>query len=242
MAGSSTRVHPFAGGRGRRSGFTLIELLVVIAIIAILAAVLFPVFAQARERARQTACLGNMGQLGKAFRMYMDDYDSTLPAGAPYPSKPKRGDWVGMTQWGTVATPAKPMRPEDGSLWPYVRSLGVYVCPSTTESALRLSYSMNCELQCATDSDMESTPLGPSGLILLLDESTDKIPLNDGYFCGDDLNAAHLKGANLGYADGHSKWMSKKGFDDIRNKRPGPLMIWIHGSAAKPGFASCPAP
>jgi prepilin-type N-terminal cleavage/methylation domain-containing protein len=65
-----------------RSGFTLIELLVVIAIIAILAAILFPVFARAREQARKTTCLSNMKQLGLGFMMYTQDYDELLPAGA----------------------------------------------------------------------------------------------------------------------------------------------------------------
>ena len=63
----------------KRSGFTLIELLVVIAIIAILAAILFPVFAAARESARQTACLSNMRQIGMATRMYMEDFDEKFP-------------------------------------------------------------------------------------------------------------------------------------------------------------------
>src|SRR5436190_23066579 len=63
----------------RNNGFTLIELLVVIAIIAILAAILFPVFAQAREKGRQTACLNNCKQLGVALMMYSADYDDTLP-------------------------------------------------------------------------------------------------------------------------------------------------------------------
>jgi len=61
----------------KRQAFTLIELLVVIAIIAILAAILFPVFAQAREKARQATCLSNMKQMGLATRMYLQDYDET---------------------------------------------------------------------------------------------------------------------------------------------------------------------
>src|SRR3954463_11293138 len=65
--------------RAPRSGFTLIELLVVIAIIAILAAILFPVFAQAREKARQTGCLNNCKQLGIALMMYAGDYADPLP-------------------------------------------------------------------------------------------------------------------------------------------------------------------
>src|SRR5436309_2501169 len=64
--------------KASRRAFTLIELLVVIAIIAILAAILFPVFAQAREKARGISCLSNMKQLGTAFQMYLQDYDETV--------------------------------------------------------------------------------------------------------------------------------------------------------------------
>src|SRR5437762_4120123 len=63
----------------RRVGFTLIELLVVIAIIAILAAILFPVFAQARSKARQATCISNLKQLGNAMLMYVQDFDETFP-------------------------------------------------------------------------------------------------------------------------------------------------------------------
>src|ERR671930_500085 len=66
----------------RRRGFTLIELLVVIAVIAILAAILFPVFAQAREKARQAACLSNCKQLGTALQLYVQDYDERFPGPA----------------------------------------------------------------------------------------------------------------------------------------------------------------
>ncbi len=67
--------------RSESPAFTLIDLLVVIAIIAILAAILFPVFAQAREKARQTVCLSNERQLGLALLQYAQDYDETLPSG-----------------------------------------------------------------------------------------------------------------------------------------------------------------
>ncbi len=69
-------------GWARAKGFTLIELLVVIAIIAVLAAILFPVFAQAREAARKTQCASNLKQLGAAVMQYSQDYDERLPHGA----------------------------------------------------------------------------------------------------------------------------------------------------------------
>ncbi|MBI5832893.1 MAG: prepilin-type N-terminal cleavage/methylation domain-containing protein [Armatimonadetes bacterium] len=81
----------------RRAAFTLIELLVVIAIIAILAAILFPVFAKAREKAEQTTCASNCKQIGLAVRMYAEDYDSRLPYLASQPSVTPtlgRGDLV----------------------------------------------------------------------------------------------------------------------------------------------------
>lgn len=110
----------------KRSGFTLIELLVVIAIIAILAGILFPVFASAKERGRQAKCLSNLKQLTGAFLMYVDDNDGRVPRVAPYCA------WIDTASknWsGTLVTfAATDVR--QGSLWKYVRTLGVYICPT----------------------------------------------------------------------------------------------------------------
>ncbi len=111
-----------SGFTGARGAFTLIELLVVIAIIAILAAILFPVFAQAREKARQTACLSNMRQLGNAMMMYVQDYDETFP------------HHFGAAQ---AATPTYTLY-NSGQAWPlmiysYVKNKGVFDCPSSPD-------------------------------------------------------------------------------------------------------------
>ena len=100
--------------RTRSRAFTLIELLVVIAIIAILAAILFPVFAQAREKARQTACLSNMKQIGIGLIMYANDYDSQYP-----PSQLGTGSQI--VSWPQM-------------MQPYIKNEQVFVCPSTASS------------------------------------------------------------------------------------------------------------
>ena len=131
---SSARTRTVPSPAPSANAFTLIELLVVIAIIAILAAILFPVFAKAREKARQASCLSNMNQLGKAFMLYTDDNDDGLPGGAPWTSgknKDSNWDWVGMTRWGQACNAANPMLPEKGSIFPYVKTVDAYVCPSS---------------------------------------------------------------------------------------------------------------
>ncbi len=116
----------------RRRGFTLIELLVVIAIIAILAAILFPVFARAREKARQTSCLSNVKQLALGVMMYVQDYDETFPCWARwYPSRYNAGD--GFADSVCTSPQSPPL-----AIYPYVKNLQLYVCPSgrgTTDSA-----------------------------------------------------------------------------------------------------------
>lgn len=109
----------------KREGFTLIELLVVIAIIAILAAILFPVFATAREKARQAACLSNLKQMGLAFAQYEQDYDETMTCTLPGYSS--GAGWAGL-------------------VYPYVKSVGVYCCPDDQTATPYCSYGFNANI------------------------------------------------------------------------------------------------
>jgi prepilin-type N-terminal cleavage/methylation domain-containing protein len=118
-----------------RMGFTLIELLVVIAIIAILAAILFPVFAQARAKARQTACLSDLKQIGNALIMYGQDYDETLPGNAYVaPNDTTWGD-AGYLSKSTIGfmdpDPTKVTRNWAASIQSYLKNTQVFVCPDS---------------------------------------------------------------------------------------------------------------
>ncbi len=99
--------------RSRRA-FTLIELLVVIAIIAILAAILFPVFAQAREKARQASCLSNLKQMGLAVSMYAQDYEA-------YPFMSSPSNFQPRTRWADY-------------IYPYVKNEQMFICPSVPKN------------------------------------------------------------------------------------------------------------
>jgi prepilin-type N-terminal cleavage/methylation domain-containing protein len=101
-----------------RKGFTLIELLVVIAIIAILAAILFPVFARAREKARQSSCLSNMKQLATGYLMYAQDYDERFPVNLRMPIA---GYDDGLSDGGMS---------KHSAILPYVKNTQVFLCPS----------------------------------------------------------------------------------------------------------------
>jgi prepilin-type N-terminal cleavage/methylation domain-containing protein/prepilin-type processing-associated H-X9-DG protein len=153
-----------------RRGFTLIELLVVIAIISVLAAILFPVFAQARDKARQSACFSNLRQLNLAALQYVSDFDETWPITRPVidgANADARNLWPASDTFSTPSPAARSMFAN--AMEPYVKSWDVWACPSgedyaptgppneipvEPESALgsvRFSYAMNAYLNAYPD-------------------------------------------------------------------------------------------
>jgi prepilin-type N-terminal cleavage/methylation domain-containing protein/prepilin-type processing-associated H-X9-DG protein len=149
-----------------RRAFTLIELLVVIAIIAILAAILFPVFAQAREKARATACLSNEKQIGLALMQYVTDYDETWPCGNLPTTFSNGTTSVSGIGWAQQVSP-------------YVKNGGLFKCPSDDTEVptgapnnVVISYAMNANLAAITDADL-TKPAMTCGLI--------EVSGNDGY-------------------------------------------------------------
>jgi prepilin-type N-terminal cleavage/methylation domain-containing protein/prepilin-type processing-associated H-X9-DG protein len=114
-------------------GFTLIELLVVIAIIAILAAILFPVFARARENARRASCMSNLKQIGLGMMMYVQDYDGKYPARYYLDGSATPGGGAG-TMTGTIVPPLNSASYANAAwiLEPYIKSTQLMVCPSWT--------------------------------------------------------------------------------------------------------------
>lgn len=210
----------------RRKGFTLIELLVVIAIIAILAAILFPVFAKAREKARQSSCLSNVKQIALALLQYSQDFDERLPM--LYTLPPNSADRVGLIQ----------------VTQPYTKSYQVHDCPSAdaksnTSYLGNASYGYNVQLlgggwatglgsiqrpaECVLLADVMHDPNAPGNLLTPsfgpmqtdYDGSNCKIcgGKHNSFFTnhgswqrpGFNIIERHNGTANVGYCDGHVK-------------------------------------
>ncbi len=194
-----------------RSGFTLIELLVVIAIIAILAAILFPVFARAREAARQSSCLSNTRQWGVAAMAYTQDYDETLPPGANPPGV--SGGWMGLLEPYVKNTqlrkcPSLPASYNYGYGWNY-QNLGYYSGGSGTYSNWGVSLA-------AFTKPADTILLGDNPDIGFWGANAvycyGPTQLNTAGAATDDpvlANIAHRHngGGNYAFADGHSKWI-----------------------------------
>ncbi|MEN6345072.1 MAG: DUF1559 domain-containing protein [Armatimonadia bacterium] len=193
----------------KRNGFTLIELLVVIAIIAILAAILFPVFARAREKARQVTCASNLRQLGLSLTMYLSDYEDTFP--------------YHLIAVGMSSTYVNWL----SSLDAYTRNHRIYECPTNKPDTysgptdLTLSYVWNRDLNGRWASEIDD----PSVLICSLDgmqvscsyTGNDTFRDTDGTDYTEDPNhgasphrtifSRHNGGGNCLFLDGHCKWL-----------------------------------
>ncbi len=179
-----------------KRGFTLIELLVVIAIIAILAAILFPVFARAREKARQSSCLSNQKQIALGWHMYVQDYDERIP---PY-SRKVDGEWI--------------LRVHD-IIDPYIKNTQVWKCPSGGhDNSNQIAYGYNCYYL----GDWRPSP--PSAYTLAeITYPAECFVFGEGkgwpYIeppgVEDDRMSwdRHNEGANYSFCDGHAKWLAK---------------------------------
>jgi prepilin-type N-terminal cleavage/methylation domain-containing protein/prepilin-type processing-associated H-X9-DG protein len=204
----------------KKAGFTLIELLVVIAIIAILAAILFPVFARARENARRASCQSNLKQIGLGVMQYTQDYDEKYPLNTyTCPATPCQG----------VLDPSAPYN----ILWfhvlePYVKSVQLYNCPSYTGTIQQTDSSGNWTYNSSSsygwnvywNGTAEVTPFDqaalssvedPSGTIFAGDSTYYRLSSEkpDTGTNSSPVPNRHLDGNNFLWADGHVKWLTK---------------------------------
>jgi len=180
-----------------KAGFTLIELLVVIAIIAILAAILFPVFARAREKARQSSCLNNQKQWALAWQMYVQDYDENIPPYSLYDG----------SSWGT--------RWYD-LLLPYIKNTQIRTCPSDSTAWISYGYNgynlVNPQWTHTYGANILSEITYPAECFMAGEAATNRFflytPAQTSLHyrvCWD----RHNEGSNYAFCDGHAKWMSK---------------------------------
>ncbi len=189
-----------------KKGFTLIELLVVIAIIAILAAILFPVFARARENARRTSCLSNLKQIGLGIMQYTQDYDEKLPLYSY--SGTTLGNWASVSQ-------------------PYVKSTQLFECPSggqkyappysrwATDPGTSGAYGYNWEYLGAGEA-ISLAAIEETARTIMSGEITGTENMTAYYahkpaiptYDANNAYTRHLDGSNVLFCDGHAKFFS----------------------------------
>ena len=220
----------------KRRGFTLIELLVVIAIIAILAAILFPVFARAREKARQASCQSNLKQIALGIIMYAQDYDEKYPLYAPWP-------WGNPVNQTTTGMPGAIFEVSNGAangFWitwmdiiqPYIKNTQLFVCPSGQQwQANSAYYGYN---SCISGGAYNGNYRGAAGVggsgaagmaelprpaetIMVMDYAiyySLYANIYDGFGNWNQTEAyyfvhPHNDGTNMGFVDGHVKWYGR---------------------------------
>ena len=182
-----------------RRGFTLIELLVVIAIIAILAAILFPVFARAREKARQSTCLSNIKQISLGNLMYTQDYDEMTVIFSQGPSG-------GNPQWHYL-------------IEPYLKNTNIFVCPTQKPTVAWYGRIISYGVHRSTGVSLGSIQKPAETLAIAdsvyLDNEVNSCAVfyvppgntNGSFGC---LSKRHNDGLNVGFYDGHAKWMNRQ--------------------------------
>lgn len=197
-----------------KTAFTLIELLVVIAMIAVLAAILFPVFAQTREKARQTVCLSNVRQIGVAVLLYAQDYDETLPV----------YQYDTLTYWvGGRNAPGQKLDKTRGILYPYTGSGEIARCPSFTggDNLGGTGYGVNRRLMFRTGFAPAPAHLAdlstPAATILFGDAGIPNFPVRgtvgetisieppSDWLPAPTVDFRHTGTASFSFADGHAK-------------------------------------
>jgi prepilin-type N-terminal cleavage/methylation domain-containing protein len=205
----------FFSTRATRSAFTLIELLVVIAIIAILAAILFPVFARARENARRASCQSNLKQIGLGIQQYTQDYDEKY-----------LGQEAAATTGRTFAY----------ILQPYLKSQQIFVCPSAAGTTVNpnavpdpygdfkdhnwrltapdnVAYEGSYAMNNIAESRAISEFTVPAQTALYFDAGTYSAPgLLDSKV---QFSSRHFDGFNICYMDGHTKWSKKTNANSV---------------------------
>jgi prepilin-type N-terminal cleavage/methylation domain-containing protein/prepilin-type processing-associated H-X9-DG protein len=225
----------------KQKGFTLIELLVVIAIIAILMAILMPALNRVREQGKRAVCLSNVKQLALAWIMYADENDDVLVNGAIGYSNttPSWGNHKNEIAWVDGLAPrgdeeAQRLEIEEGALWPYVKSHGLYKCPTGRRGealTYAIMFSMNAVNHTPTQgvrgahikkrTDIYSP--APAHRLVFIDEgwmTADAFAVQyDSENWWDDPPVRHGDGTVVSFADGHSEHWKWKGIDTIKRAR-----------------------